>query len=255
MFEGSSARNRLRGIVTAVVKDTVMAQVDLQAGPFRIVVADEPGGGRRPRAGGRLGGGRGHQIHDGRGGTVHIGRSYQEEDWHVRTRGILAAFAAIALLATAGCGDDSGDGAAGAPQTSAGAGVTGDDQRLRRGVADRRRSRRSARTSRRPTRAPRSPSTSPAARRWPPRSTRAPRPTCSPPPRPATMKAVTDAGNGDGTPVDLRQEPARHRRAQGQPEGHHGAGRPDQARREGRAVRRAGALRRGREEGARRRRA
>ena len=35
--EHSSARNRLRGIVTAVVKDTVMAQVDLQAGPFRIV--------------------------------------------------------------------------------------------------------------------------------------------------------------------------------------------------------------------------
>lgn len=33
----SSARNRLRGIVTAVVRDTVMAQVDLQAGPFRIV--------------------------------------------------------------------------------------------------------------------------------------------------------------------------------------------------------------------------
>jgi molybdopterin-binding protein len=33
----SSARNRLRGIVTAVVRDTVMAQVDIQAGPFRIV--------------------------------------------------------------------------------------------------------------------------------------------------------------------------------------------------------------------------
>src|SRR5262245_20082071 len=33
----SSARNRLRGIVTAVVKDSVMAQVDIQAGPFRIV--------------------------------------------------------------------------------------------------------------------------------------------------------------------------------------------------------------------------
>nr|MDT0662983.1 helix-turn-helix domain-containing protein [Micromonospora sp. DSM 115978] len=33
----SSARNRLRGIVTAVVKDAVMAQVDIQAGPFRIV--------------------------------------------------------------------------------------------------------------------------------------------------------------------------------------------------------------------------
>jgi molybdopterin-binding protein len=35
--EESSARNRLRGIVTAVVKDAVMAQVDIQAGPFRIV--------------------------------------------------------------------------------------------------------------------------------------------------------------------------------------------------------------------------
>lgn len=33
----SSARNRLRGIVTAITKDTVMAQVDLQAGPYRIV--------------------------------------------------------------------------------------------------------------------------------------------------------------------------------------------------------------------------
>lgn len=35
--EKSSARNRLRGIVTAIVKDTVMAQVDVQAGPFRVV--------------------------------------------------------------------------------------------------------------------------------------------------------------------------------------------------------------------------
>lgn len=32
-----SARNRLRGIVTKVRKDAVMAQVDLQAGPFRVV--------------------------------------------------------------------------------------------------------------------------------------------------------------------------------------------------------------------------
>jgi molybdopterin-binding protein len=37
LSEESSARNRLRGIVTAVVKDTVMAQVDIQAGPFRVV--------------------------------------------------------------------------------------------------------------------------------------------------------------------------------------------------------------------------
>lgn len=32
-----SARNRLRGIVTRVLRDTVMAQVELQAGPFRLV--------------------------------------------------------------------------------------------------------------------------------------------------------------------------------------------------------------------------
>lgn len=32
-----SARNRMRGIVTRVLKDTVMAQVEMQAGPFRIV--------------------------------------------------------------------------------------------------------------------------------------------------------------------------------------------------------------------------
>lgn len=33
----SSARNRFTGIVTKVTKDGVMAQVELQAGPFRIV--------------------------------------------------------------------------------------------------------------------------------------------------------------------------------------------------------------------------
>ena len=32
-----SARNSLRGIVTKVTRDTVMAQVELQAGPFRVV--------------------------------------------------------------------------------------------------------------------------------------------------------------------------------------------------------------------------
>ncbi|MBB5868438.1 molybdopterin-binding protein [Allocatelliglobosispora scoriae] len=35
--EQSSARNRMRGIVTAIIRDTVMAQVDIQAGPFRVV--------------------------------------------------------------------------------------------------------------------------------------------------------------------------------------------------------------------------
>ncbi len=33
----TSARNHFRGLVTRVVKDTVMAQVDIQAGPFRVV--------------------------------------------------------------------------------------------------------------------------------------------------------------------------------------------------------------------------
>lgn len=33
----ASARNRFTGIVTRVVRDTVMAQVELQAGPHRIV--------------------------------------------------------------------------------------------------------------------------------------------------------------------------------------------------------------------------
>ena len=44
-----SARNRLSGLVTRVVRDTVMAQVEIQAGPHRFVsllsreVADELG--------------------------------------------------------------------------------------------------------------------------------------------------------------------------------------------------------------------
>jgi molybdopterin-binding protein len=33
----SSARNRFTGLVTRVVRDGVMAQVELQAGPFRVV--------------------------------------------------------------------------------------------------------------------------------------------------------------------------------------------------------------------------
>lgn len=33
----TSARNRVVGLVTRVVRDTVMAQVELQAGPYRLV--------------------------------------------------------------------------------------------------------------------------------------------------------------------------------------------------------------------------
>ena len=32
-----SARNRFTGLVTRVIRDTVMAQVEIQAGPFRVV--------------------------------------------------------------------------------------------------------------------------------------------------------------------------------------------------------------------------
>ena len=32
-----SARNRFTGLVTRVVRDTVMAQVEIQAGPHRVV--------------------------------------------------------------------------------------------------------------------------------------------------------------------------------------------------------------------------
>jgi molybdopterin-binding protein len=34
---GQSARNRFPGIVTKVIRDTVMAQVEIQAGPHRVV--------------------------------------------------------------------------------------------------------------------------------------------------------------------------------------------------------------------------
>ncbi len=37
LIAGESARNRMRGLVTRVVRDTVMAQVEIQAGPFRMV--------------------------------------------------------------------------------------------------------------------------------------------------------------------------------------------------------------------------
>ena len=37
MIVARSARNRFPGIVTRVVKDTVMAQVEIQAGPHRVV--------------------------------------------------------------------------------------------------------------------------------------------------------------------------------------------------------------------------
>ena len=37
MVVAHSARNRFQGLVTRVVRDTVMAQVEIQAGPYRVV--------------------------------------------------------------------------------------------------------------------------------------------------------------------------------------------------------------------------
>ena len=37
MVVAHSARNRFSGLVTRVVRDTVMAQVEIQAGPYRVV--------------------------------------------------------------------------------------------------------------------------------------------------------------------------------------------------------------------------
>jgi molybdopterin-binding protein len=37
VFNGQSARNRIPGIVTRVIKDRVAAQVEIQAGPHRLV--------------------------------------------------------------------------------------------------------------------------------------------------------------------------------------------------------------------------
>ena len=37
IFKGQSARNRIPGIVTRVIKDRVAAQVEIQAGPHRLV--------------------------------------------------------------------------------------------------------------------------------------------------------------------------------------------------------------------------
>ena len=45
-----SARNRFTGLVTRVLKDAVMAQVDLQCGPFPSGLADVGGGCERAEA-------------------------------------------------------------------------------------------------------------------------------------------------------------------------------------------------------------
>ena len=70
----SSARNRLTGIVTRVVRDTVMAQVEIQAGPFRRRLPHVARGRRRARARGGRPRRRDGQGHAGQHRRPLIGR-------------------------------------------------------------------------------------------------------------------------------------------------------------------------------------
>ena len=71
----SSARNRLTGIVTRVVRDTVMAQVEIQAGPVPAGLADVPRGGRRAGPRGRRPRRRHGEGHPGQRGRPVSARS------------------------------------------------------------------------------------------------------------------------------------------------------------------------------------
>ena len=92
-----SARNRMRGVVTRVVHDSVMAQVEMVCGPYRVVSlmsseAAARAGARPRRHRGRLG-----QVDQRRGGAA------------VRRAAVTTAAARLALLATLAalrCGDD-----------------------------------------------------------------------------------------------------------------------------------------------------
>ena len=95
----SSARNRFVGIVTEIITDAVMAQVELQCGPFRVVSLMSQRGRPRPRAGARLGRGRGRQVHE---------RDHRDARRRVMKRRCDGRSAALLLLAlaAAACGGD-----------------------------------------------------------------------------------------------------------------------------------------------------
>ena len=100
----ASARNRFTGIVTRVVKDTVMAQVELQAGPHRVGRPDEPGGGRRAGVGAGSAGGGGGQGHER--GRRAAGPAVRRGDRASANRVAAVLGVVIALLAFA-CGPSS----------------------------------------------------------------------------------------------------------------------------------------------------
>ena len=171
----SSARNRLTGIVTRVVRDTVMAQVEIQAGPFRRRLADVPRGGRRARPRGRRAGGRHGQGHPGQRGRPVNAPSARSSASGLRLPCAPRTGVAGWRSLRAGCG---GPRRRRRRQRR----LDRHPDRVRRRLAHRRLHRSSASSSRRTTPGSTCSSTSPAARRWPPRSPRARPPTCSPRP-------------------------------------------------------------------------
>ena len=112
----SSARNRFAGLVTKVVTDKVMAQVEMQCGPFTVVSSDERGRGPRTRA-------RAGQRRCRRRQGHHCDR---RNYWRaiVKHSRLLAVFAVLSLALIGGCGssDQGVHASSSAPSTSAAAG-------------------------------------------------------------------------------------------------------------------------------------
>ncbi len=109
----ASARNRFVGLVTRVQRDGVMAQVDLQAGPFRDRVADESRGRRRPRPRARharRGERQGHERHH----RAAAGGGRMNRMKRIST--VLAT--AVVALSLAGCAGAGGEAPASEPATA-----------------------------------------------------------------------------------------------------------------------------------------
>ena len=169
-----SARNRMVGLVTSVLTDTVMAQVEMQCGPHRVVSLMSTRGRARARAGARRAGRGRDQVDERRRGDP--GRDL------VKIRVLAAGAVGLALL-IAGCGGGSTPPARRARARARRAGRRSSTVFAAASLNETFTDARQAVRDRQPRGHGRS-STSPARRTWPSRSSTAPRPTCSP--RPAT---------------------------------------------------------------------
>ena len=118
-----SARNRFRGIVTRVVRDTVMAQVEIQAGPFRVVslMSREAADELQPRARRRRGGlGQGDQRRGRSPGTIDAVSAER------RLRVVASIGATCLVAALAACAADATDGTGSAPTSVGNSGSAAD---------------------------------------------------------------------------------------------------------------------------------